>query len=373
MASCRPAKQPAGKPRRRPRINSVKTSDFDYHLPSELIAQEPPPQRDTSRLLLLDRANSGMTHHSFRDLPGLLRKDDLLVFNDTKVLPARLIGKKVPGGGKAELLLLEELSTNRWRALASAKSKIRVGDRIQFGVAQVSMPLCATLVFFDDAEGVFTIEFSGIANIRGALDQLGLPPLPPYIGRAPTSADIERYQTIYARSEGAVAAPTAGLHFTPDVFAALDQRGIERAFVTLHVGLGTFRPVKTEQIEDHRIHSERFEIPSDTIAAIVRAKSEHRRIVAVGTTVVRALESSSNQLSSASTLQPCNASTNIFIHPPYQFRFVDALLTNFHLPRSTLLMLVSAFAGREFVLDAYRAAIAERYRFYSYGDCMLIT
>lgn len=350
----------------------MKTSDFDYELPPELIAQEPLAERDASRLMRLDRHISQITHHSFRDLPELLRAGDLLVFNDTRVIPARLLGTKIPRGGRVELLLLEELAPNRWRALARARSKIRAGDEIAITAQASQAQRRAVLTRFDPGTETFEVDFLGAPDIRAELDALGLMPLPPYIKRAVAPGDRERYQTVYARSEGAVAAPTAGLHFTPRIFDGLKARGLTTAFLTLHVGLGTFQPVKTGRVADHKMHAEHFRIPSESVAAVARAKREGRRVVAVGTTVVRALESVAERLRDDSAVQPIQGSTSLFIHPPYPFGVVDALLTNFHLPRSTLLMMVCAFGGSEFVLQAYRAAVAERYRFYSYGDCMLI-
>jgi len=347
---------------------SVKTTEFDYVLPPELIAQQPLPERDASRLMLLDRSAHSISHGQFRELPGLLRDGDLLVLNDTKVIPARLWARKTDTGARIELLLLDELALNRWRTLARPARKLKPGVRLAFD----SETLTAEVRNKND-DGPFEIEFRGVADVRQVLGVLGDVPLPPYIARKPReqhARDAERYQTIFARREGAVAAPTAGLHFTEATFAALKAKGIEAAFVTLEVGLGTFQPVKAEDVEDHKMHEERFEVSEVAARQIHAAKQASRRVVAVGTTSLRVLETVAP--SPRDPITPVRGSTRLFIHPPYQFQVVDALLTNFHLPRSTLLMLVSAFAGREFILRAYAEAIRQKYRFYSYGDCMLI-
>lgn len=329
------------------------TSDFDYHLPPERIAQEAAP-RGESRLLVLDREGPDR-HAQIRDLPRLLRPGDLLVLNDTRVIPARLYGHR-PGGGRMEVLLIERRGEREWDALVKPGRRAQPGTRIDF-----EDELAAEVV--DKREdGRHLLRFS--EPVEPHLDRLGHIPLPPYIHRPDTPADRERYQTVYARHPGSVAAPTAGLHFTEELLREIETAGIGIARVTLHVGIGTFKPVSAERVEEHRMESERYEISEETAAALRHA----RRVVAVGTTVVRTLESAARN----GEVQPGIGSTELFITPGFDFQVVDALLTNFHLPRSTLLMLVSAFAGRERVLAAYEEAIREGYRFYSYGDAMLV-
>ncbi len=337
----------------------LRLTEFDYELPQDLIAQTPAPVRDGSRLLVLDRSTGGVSHRVFSDISELLRPGDLLVLNDTRVFPCRLLGKK-SGGGRAELFLLEETGLNRWKALARGVER---GKRIS-----VAAGIDAEVADSDD-EGVRTVLFHGVSDIRAVLGEIGKVPLPPYIRREAEGDDRERYQTVYASREGAVAAPTAGLHFTARLLALLRSRGIEDVFVTLHVGPGTFRPVRSENISDHRMHPERYEVAAASSEAINRARSEGRRIIAVGTTTVRTLETASNE---DGTVRPGEGVSSLFIRPGYRFRAVDGMITNFHLPKSTLLMLVAAFAGHEQVLSAYRVAVRERYRFYSYGDAMFI-
>lgn len=322
------------------------TSDFDYDLPEDRIAQEPAP-RGESRLLVLD-AEGPERHRRVRDLPRLLRPNDLLVLNDTRVIPARLFGRR--GEGKMEVLLVEKLGDRDWEAL------VRPGKRAKPGTEILFEGLSAEVV--EKREDRYRLRFS--EPVEPHLDRLGHIPLPPYIHRPDDAADRERYQTVFARTPGAIAAPTAGLHFSKEILQEL-----RTAWVTLHVGIGTFKPVSAERIEDHRMDRERYEVSEETAEAIRRTKESGGRIVAVGTTVVRTLESSGGEAG--------NGSTELFITPGYRFKVVDVLLTNFHLPRSTLLMLVSAFAGRERVLAAYEEAIREGYRFYSYGDAMLVT
>ncbi len=334
----------------------MNTADFDYELPPELIAQQPLADRTASRMLVVDRARQAISHDRFINLEAYLVEDDLLVLNDTKVFPARLR----TAAPAAELLLVENVADNRWSALARPARKLKPGTVIRFP----DTSLTATVDAISD-DGLRILAFDG--EIEPYLQSHGTTPLPPYIRREPSAnrdqrqQDVERYQTVYARAPGAVAAPTAGLHFTPAVLEQLARQGIPHTFLTLHVGIGTFRPVKTETVEEHRMHRERFVVAAAAAAAMGRA----RRLIAVGTTVARTLETLD---------EPCatTGETDLFIYPPYRFRRVDGLLTNFHLPRSTLLMLVSAFAGRELILEAYRQAVAEKYRFYSYGDCMLI-
>jgi len=340
----------------------MRTSDFDYHLPEDLVAQEPGP-RGASRMLVLDRATGIVDHRAVRDLPELLRAGDLLVLNDTRVMAARVEARRHTGR-RFELLMLEpEPGGQRWQALVRPSARVRAGEPLALPDGGEAVPLEAL------GEGRWTLELRPALDPE-RLDRIGSVPLPPYIRRDPTERDRERYQTVYAARPGAVAAPTAGLHFTPGVLDALRGRGVQTARLTLHVGIGTFRPVSAELVRDHVMHAERYEIPPETAAAVAAAHREGRRVVAVGTTSVRALEGSA--AASGGLVRPGWASTDLFITPGYGFRVVGALLTNFHLPRSTLLMLVSAFAGREPVLAAYRAAVERRYRFFSYGDAMLI-
>ena len=322
----------------------MKTADFDYVLPDELIAQQPLADRSASRLMVVDRATGQIRHEQFRNLSNFLQAGDLLVLNDTKVIPAR-IWSQSPA---VELLLVENLGNNRWSAL------VKPGVRAKAGMSLRFTPWFNAVVEGETDFGGRTLRFTG--DVESYLQHHGVLPLPPYIDRAVTGADRDRYQTVFAQTPGAIAAPTAGLHFTPELLATLPH-----AFITLHIGIGTFRPVKVANLAEHKMHAERFVIPEATAAAMQFAK----RIVAVGTTVARTLETVGEPRATAGT-------TDIFIHPPYQFRMVDALLTNFHLPKSTLLMLVSALAGRELILHAYAEAVRERYRFFSYGDCMLI-
>jgi S-adenosylmethionine:tRNA ribosyltransferase-isomerase len=320
----------------------LRTSDYDYPLPEDLIASHPLARRQDSRMMVLHRGSETIEHKRFIDFSIFLREGDLVVLNDTRVIPARVFAD----GGKVELLFLEAVRENGWKCLVKPGRRMRIGATVEVrgirGVVQEILP-----------DGERIIAFEGPVD----LDAAGELPLPPYFGREVEPADAERYQTVFARERGAVAAPTAGLHFTPEILAA-----IPHAFVTLHVGVGTFRPVQVEDLSEHRMHAERFRVSEESAHKINAA----RRIVAVGTTTARVLESQGLPITAR------EGSTDIFIHPPYRPRAVGALLTNFHLPKSTLLMLVSAFAGREFVLRAYDEAIRERYRFYSYGDCMLI-
>jgi S-adenosylmethionine:tRNA ribosyltransferase-isomerase len=322
----------------------VKTADFDYELPPELIAQEPLPDRAASRLLVLDRATGQITHTRFRELGRYLAPGDLLVLNDTKVIPARIWSVKPA----VELLLVEDLGQQRWTALVKPGRRARPGTHLEF------TPALRATVESETATGERVLQFTG--NLESYLREHGTAPLPPYIKRPASREELSRYQTVYARAAGAIAAPTAGLHFTPEMLAQFPH-----TFITLHIGPGTFRPVKTDNIEDHRMHAERFHVSPAAAAAMQAAK----RIVAVGTTVVRALET-------LGAPRAGEGRTDLFIRPGFPFRVVGALLTNFHLPRSTLLMLVSAFAGRDLMLRAYNEAVRERYRFFSYGDCMLI-
>ncbi|MBF2086146.1 MAG: tRNA preQ1(34) S-adenosylmethionine ribosyltransferase-isomerase QueA [Thermoleptolyngbya sp. C42_A2020_037] len=348
----------------------MRLTSYDYHLPAERIAQNPVVPRDRARLLVVDSPSSHQ-HCIFRDLPALLRPGDLLVLNNTRVLPARLFGRKV-GGAKVEVLLLEEQSENRWLALVRPGRRLKVGAMIEF--FQPDQPegaeplLTATVLAVDAATSGRILEFQVAENkpFLSVLHLLGQVPLPPYIENS--QADPEQYQTVYGDRPGSAAAPTAGLHFTPELLDRLEQRGIRRSFVTLHVGVGTFRPVEAETITDHKMHGEWLEISPETVAAIATTKASGGRVIAVGTTVTRALEGASQ----SGQLQPYCGKTELFIYPGYQWRVVDGLITNFHLPKSSLMMLVSALTGRERLLALYQEAIAQEYRFYSFGDAMLI-
>jgi S-adenosylmethionine:tRNA ribosyltransferase-isomerase len=358
---------------------------FDFALPSELIAQRPLDTRDASRMLSLDRQTGAYTDRLFSQLPALLRGDELLVLNNVRVLPARLFGHRAgihsqqPSRktaaehltGTVEIFLTRQLDTNTWEALVRPGRKIQIGENIIFGSGELQGEILSR-----GELGQRTVRFhsSDHQSIDTHLERLGHIPLPPYIDRGDEPSDRERYQTVFASKPGAVAAPTAGLHFTPEILQKIKARGCELCEVTLNVGLGTFQPVHTENIEDHKIHSESYEISEQAANAITGAKKQGRPIVAIGTTVVRTLEDAAQRAgnSSEQLVQPGKSDAQIFILPGHKFRIVDALLTNFHLPKSTLLALVSAFAGREQVLNAYRHAVEARYRFYSYGDCMFI-
>jgi S-adenosylmethionine:tRNA ribosyltransferase-isomerase len=339
----------------------MRTEAFDYPLPDSQIAQVPVEPRDASRLLLLDRERGTIAHHGFRDLPELLAPGDLLVLNDTRVLPARLVGVK-PTGGRAEALLLRDLGGDRWEAMVFPGRRLDVGARLRFGAGALEAEVVER-----DRSGTRVLQFRSLeeTGVPALLHRLGEAPLPPYI-HVPL-ADRERYQTIYSRWEGSAAAPTAGLHFTPETFEYLAERGVRVATVTLHVGLATFRPVKAEEIEEHEMHEEWYEVPEATAAAIAAAPG---RVIALGTTTVRALESAA---SGPRRVQPGAGRTRLYITPGFQFRIVDALLTNFHMPRSSLLILVSAFASLETIQAAYAQALETGYRFLSFGDAMLIT
>ncbi len=351
----------------------MRLSEFDYTLPSQRIALYPAPKRDQARLLRLVRATGQITHHRFADLPDLLAPPDLLVLNNTRVFPARLIGKRlgltgsgtpqaVPLKAPIEVLLVRPLQKDIWETLVKPGRRIRVGERLLFGEGQLE-----AVVLERGERGLRVLRFEHRGDFDAIVDQLGHVPLPPYIHRPDESQDHNRYQTVYASKRGAVAAPTAGLHFTPEVFTRLSGKGIARCEVTLHVGLGTFRPVVSERIEDHRMDTESFEMTSEAARTISTAKSAGQRIIAVGTTVTRVLESAFR-----GQAPPLRGETDLFIYPGFSFGCVGALLTNFHLPGSTLLMLVCAFAGQDLVFQAYQEAIEAHYRFYSYGDCMLI-
>lgn len=350
-------------------------SEFDFELPEELIAQEPPPVRGGSRLMSIDRASGTISHLAFADLPSLLRAGDLLVVNDTRVFPARLIGTRVPGGGAAECFLVRPADEpDTWIALVHPGQRLKEGSRMLFAAAAKDggVVLHAEVVgrHFHGRRTVKLRTEDG-SPVRDAIDALGHVPLPPYIKRPDAIGDRDRYQTVYARERGSIAAPTAGLHFTPEILKALADKGVERASITLHVGYGTFQPVRVESIEEHEMEGEHYEVTPGAADALSRAKREGRRIIAVGTTTTRTLESL--EVSPEGLVAAGSGETALFIHPGHSFKLVSGLITNFHLPKSSLLMLVSAFAGRDTVLAAYRDAVAHRYRFYSYGDAMFVS
>lgn len=339
----------------------MKTSDFTYELPEELIAQTPIEKRDASRLMVLSKENGEIEHRHFYDLPRYLRAGDCLVLNDSRVIPARLFGVR-PGGGVTEIVLLRDLGDKRWECLCRPGKKTRVGNTITFGNGELTAEVEAVQ---DDGNRILRFEYEGI--FLEILDRLGQMPLPPYIKTQ--LEDKERYQTVYSREPGSAAAPTAGLHFTKELLDEIRAMGVKVCFVTLHVGLGTFRPVKVENIEEHDMHSEYCTISAETAAIINETKANGGRVIAVGTTSCRTLESFAKDDGS---MEPSSGWTNIFIYPGYRFKCIDALVTNFHLPGSTLVMLVSALAGRENILHAYKTAVEERYRFFSFGDAMFI-
>ena len=381
-------------------VIGLRVADFDFHLPEELIAQQPPVERGASRMLVVNRnttpGDSSLTDRTFADLPSLLNPGDLLVLNDSRVIPARLFARRANARGKQEpsglieVLLTSPDAAGNWHALVRPGRKVRVGDHLEFHAEgagafkplnqpQTQMgfspgngePLLRAEVLASGSFGERTLRFAPVNDFYAALEQIGHMPLPPYIKREDATADRERYQTVFATHRGSVAAPTAGLHFTPSVLEAIQARGVEIAKVTLHVGLGTFAPLRVERVDEIHLHSERYTLSTDTAEALNRARKEGRRIVAVGTTTVRTLEHCV-QIAGGSLLQPHTGETSIFISPGYEFGLVNAMLTNFHLPRSSLLMLVSAFAGRQCTLAAYVHAVRQQYRFFSYGDCMFI-
>ena len=341
-------------------------SDFDFVLPEELIAQRPAAQRDASRMLVVNRAAGDWVEQVFTDFPTHLQAGDVLVINNTKVFPARLAGHREPSGGRVELFLVRELEPLTWETLARPGRRLQPGQKVSFGAGRLRGEVLQVL-----ADGRRIVKFSGAGSFAETLEAIGQTPLPPYIKRAggDSAADRERYQTVYAEQRGAIAAPTAGLHFTPPVFAALQERGVQVVAITLHVGYGTFEPVRVTDISEHRVSSERYTITPEAAAIINTARTGGGRIFAVGTTTTRALETATND---EGQVIAGTGEAGLTITPGYRFRAVDALLTNFHLPQSSLLLLVSAFAGRELVLAAYRHAVASRFRFYSYGDCMLL-
>lgn len=342
--------------------NTLKTSDFDFDLPEELIAQTPIEPRDASRLMTLDKRTGQIGHHVFRDIADMLDPKDCLILNDSRVLPARIYGTKEETGAHVEFLLLENKGNDVWEALAGPGKRAKKGSRFVFGGGLLR---CEVMNVLDDGNRLIHFEYEGI--FFNILDQIGQMPLPPYIKAE--LRDKERYQTVYSRETGSAAAPTAGLHFTPELLEKIRDKGIQTGFVTLHVGLGTFRPVSAEKITDHKMHAEHYHMPQETAALINETKKRGGRVIAVGTTSCRTIESVAQK---EGGFRESEGWTDIFIYPGYEFKGVDALITNFHLPQSTLIMLVSALAGRESILNAYQEAVKERYRFFSFGDAMFI-
>jgi S-adenosylmethionine:tRNA ribosyltransferase-isomerase len=340
----------------------MKTSDFYYDLPEELIAQTPLEQRDTSRLMTLERDTGKIEHHHFYDLLDYLKEGDCLILNNSRVLPARLLGQRLPGGGACEVLLLIDRGDKTWECLVRPGRKMRTGAKLSFGNGALTAEIVGEL---EDGNRLVRFDYEGI--FLEVLEQLGKMPLPPYIKAE--LQDRERYQTVYSKVVGSAAAPTAGLHFTPELLDKIAEKGVGIGYVTLHVGLGTFRPVKEDEITDHEMHSEYCVIPQETADLINRTKANGGRVICVGTTSCRTLESWANE---DGTMEAKAGWTKIYIYPGYKFKVMDGLVTNFHLPESTLIMLVSAFAGRENVLEAYREAVREQYRFFSFGDAMFL-
>ncbi len=340
----------------------MKTSDFYYDLPKELIAQTPAEPRDSSRLLVLNRQNGETEHKHFYDIIDYLDEGDLLVCNDSRVLPARIYGNKEPTGARVEFLLLKQISGNRWETLCKPGKKAKEGARFSFGDGL----LYATVTEVKD-DGNRVVDFECDENFFSTLDKIGQMPLPPYITEE--LKDKERYQTVYSHELGSAAAPTAGLHFTTELMDKIKAKGVNIAYVTLHVGLGTFRPVKVDDVTKHKMHSEHYEVPEETAELIKKTKQSGKRVIAVGTTSCRTLESVAAE---HGEVVPCEGFTEIFIYPGFEFKVLDGLITNFHLPESTLIMLVSAFAGYDNIMNAYKTAVEERYRFFSFGDAMAI-
>ena len=357
-------------------MSDLRVTDFDFDLPLELIAQEPPAVRGQSRMLTVDRQTGALRDASFADFAAQLNPGDLLVLNDTRVIPARLyaqrttIRERQPSTGLIEVLLTEPTNDNCWRALVKPGKRVQVGDRLVFPSAAGETELEAEVLERGEF-GERLIRFAPVNDFFAVLERIGHMPLPPYIHRDDSASDRERYQTVFSRERGSVAAPTAGLHFTPQVLDAITARGVEIVRITLHVGLGTFAPLRVERVDEIHLHRERYTLSADAANALNAAVREHRRIVAVGTTVVRTLEHCAFE-AHGQPLEPHSGVTQIFISPGFEFSLVGALLTNFHLPQSSLLMLVSAFAEREKVLAAYRHAVQQKYRFFSYGDCMFL-
>ncbi len=357
-------------------MSGLRVADFDFDLPSELIAQQPPPERGQSRMLVVNRATGELRDSQFTEFLSLLHPGDLLVLNDSRVIPARLYARRTlrrereKPTGRIEVMLTELAGENLWHALVRPGRKVAIGERLVFPAPDGTIALEAEVL----ERGQFgdrLLEFAPSDDFFAILDRIGHMPLPPYIHRDDADADRERYQTVFSQERGSVAAPTAGLHFTPPMLDKISAEGVEVARVTLHVGLGTFAPLRVDKVDDVKLHRERYTLPAITADAVNRARSEGRRVVAVGTTVVRTLEAAALR-TAGGPLEPHSGETDIFISPGFEFRIVGAILTNFHLPQSSLLMLVCAFAGRERVLAAYRHAIEAQYRFFSYGDCMFL-
>ena len=347
----------------------MRIDDFDYHLPEELIAQKPADKRDNSRLLVVHRNNGEIEHRHFYDIVDFLKPGDCLVLNNSKVLPARLFGIKEGTGAKIEFLLIKRIDGDIWETMVRPGKRLKPGDSVLF----CDKPLLRAYIrdYGDDGTRIVEFEYEGIFMER--LEEIGSMPLPPYIERPSENEDKDRYQTVYCKEEGSVAAPTAGLHFTKELLEKAKEKGVELVYVTLHVGIGTFRPVKCENIEEHSMHFEEYEISEESAAAVNRAKREGRRIISVGTTSTRTLESAAYaDQNGVWQIKSGHNSTGIFIYPGYEFKIVDSLITNFHLPKSTLLMLISALYDREKILEVYEEAIKEKYRFFSYGDAMFI-
>lgn len=341
----------------------MKTSDFDYLLPEELIAQNPPASRGSSRLLVFDREKDRISHKNFNDIVSFFDEGDILVFNDTKVIPARLFGRKETGG-KVEILLIREIEKDLWECMLKTSKGAKIG--MSFSLGEGDDIIHADIV--DKSEGSIIVKLSSDKEVREMINKIGRMPLPPYVKRDAVKEDEERYQTIYASKEGAVAAPTAGLHFTPELMHSLKEKGVHTAMITLHVGPGTFQPVRVDDMENHKMHSEHFHISESVAEKINEVKERGGRVVAVGTTTVRTLESSNDK----GKVLPNDGETDIFVRPGSRFNIVDCMITNFHLPKSTLFMLVSAFAGTANMKKVYEEAVLEKYRFFSYGDAMLI-
>jgi S-adenosylmethionine:tRNA ribosyltransferase-isomerase len=346
----------------------MNVADFDFDLPDELIAQQPPAERGGSRLLAVPLDDAALLHAKFTDLPSLLRPGDLLVVNDTRVFPARLLGWRELSGGRVECLLLERAGVDTWLCLVRSGQKLKPADRVVFEGPGVTLH-GEILDLHDHGQRMVRLWCPDGGDVDGAVDAIGHISLPPYIRRADEPGDRDRYQTVYANARGSIAAPTAGLHFTPILLKALRERGVNVVAVTLHVGYGTFKPIRVERVEDHAVDAERFDVTAETAAVLTEARQQHRRVIAVGTTTARVLESLTVE---GDSVLPASGATNLFICPGHRFQVVQGLVTNFHLPRSSLLLLVSALGGRERILAAYRQAVALEYHFYSYGDAMLI-
>ena len=348
----------------------MKITDFDYNLPEELIAQKPADKRDSSRLLVVHRDSGKIEHKHFYDIINYLNPGDLMVLNNSKVLPARLFGEKEGTGAKVEFLLIKRIEGDRWETMVRPGRRLKPGDSVMF----CQSPLLRADIVDYGADGTRIVEFEYEGIFMERLEEVGSMPLPPYIERSSEEDDKDRYQTVYCKDEGSGAAPTAGLHFTEELLAKAQEKGVELAYVTLHVGIGTFRPVKVERVEDHSMHFEEYHISEESARAINRAKAEGRRIISVGTTSTRTVESAAyyDEERGCMQVKEGSGSTGIFIYPGYEFKIIDSLITNFHLPKSTLLMLISALYDREKILDVYEEAIRERYRFFSYGDAMFI-